>query len=168
MSWSNFPNPGNGHCCPRGFGSCRRRVRSVHAFCRTSPPWALVPFRARGGGGDGVGRVRSSMATMATMATPRVRPPKYILELVGGGVNYRTPTPLFFKKNVLVSPAAAWALLRTKRPRDGGRGASHLKPAANSPATPARPPRSAAPRAPCRRPGPAPASTSAAWRRRPT
>ena len=36
------------------------------------------------------------MATMATMATPRVRPPKYILELVGGGVNYRTLTSVFY------------------------------------------------------------------------
>ena len=33
MSWSNFPNPGNGHCCPKGFGRA-----GTGAFGVTSPP----------------------------------------------------------------------------------------------------------------------------------
>ena len=55
-----------------------------------------IHSRASGWRWDDANRVRSSMATMATMATPRVRPPKYILELVGGGVNYRTLTSVFY------------------------------------------------------------------------
>ena len=31
---SNLPIPGSGHSCPRGFGSCRRRVCKAHAFRR--------------------------------------------------------------------------------------------------------------------------------------
>ena len=29
---SNLPIPGSGHSCPRGLGSCRRRVCKAHAF----------------------------------------------------------------------------------------------------------------------------------------
>ena len=42
---SNLPIPGSGHSCPRGFGSCRRRVYKAHAFRRAPPPrQQLNPF----------------------------------------------------------------------------------------------------------------------------
>ena len=34
---SNFPNPGNGHSCPKGFGSCRRRVGKTQLPIHTPP-----------------------------------------------------------------------------------------------------------------------------------
>ena len=110
LSRSNFPNPGNGHSCPKGFGSCRRSVGRTHAFRRVAlrrvvpcaapeplggpgaPACACCARRAGVGGARGARLLPAHARIPRGARDPRVRASLHPLRAPRGAPRGRTKT----------------------------------------------------------------------------